>query len=498
MNANCLNMKCYRLLRSNKETGPFTSEELIEMGLKPYDLIWVDGKSAAWRYPSEINELKSFAPVVEEQPFDRFYKKPEEEVAELQEAPGIELRQADKAPVINGSKPEVAPQAKPEFIPAEIKKEAPAHKTEKPRIRIKADWSKVEPVIVATTSDKQADAQVYSTNGNHQKPVHQQNTSSSSPVEWSQAYNNWEKEKTEEVSKKPAPIVVIPDKADPVILETKFVQPLDAIKERYEKTVLNRVEEKPPVNKNLRIVAPTVFFIAVLVFGLYWTNRNVPENSTPPSETSQVVSTGEEQPQQNNIEENNSPVRKSESETARITTENSNDVVTDNRQANTENNNVIKNSDNPVETAAAKNNIDEADRIIAVNDKLKKEEEKTEVKNESTAPSEKKTNYSFASKNKTVDDYVTTKRMVQNANQGENMSIDVRNVSDIPLDLVVVDLQYYDANGKYRKGESIYLKNFPPSKTVPVKIPGDKESVKVTAKVSLLTSEARGIYLIAD
>jgi hypothetical protein len=45
------------------------------MGLKAYDLVWLEGKSAAWRYPSEIEELSSFAPVVEEQPFDRFYKK---------------------------------------------------------------------------------------------------------------------------------------------------------------------------------------------------------------------------------------------------------------------------------------------------------------------------------------------------------------------------------------------------------------------------------------
>ncbi len=69
-------MSSYRLLRSNKESGPFTQDELIAMGFKPYDLIWVDGKSAGWRYPSEIPELKAYAPVVEEQPYDRFYKRP--------------------------------------------------------------------------------------------------------------------------------------------------------------------------------------------------------------------------------------------------------------------------------------------------------------------------------------------------------------------------------------------------------------------------------------
>src|SRR5215471_17317899 len=70
-------MSNYLLLRNNKESGPHSLDELIELGLKPYDLIWIQGKSAAWRYPSEVEELKSIAPAVEEQPFDRFFKKPD-------------------------------------------------------------------------------------------------------------------------------------------------------------------------------------------------------------------------------------------------------------------------------------------------------------------------------------------------------------------------------------------------------------------------------------
>src|SRR5688572_22065280 len=72
----------YLLLRDNKESGPYLLEDLVRLGLKPYDLVWLDGKSAAWRYPSEINELKPYAPVTEEQPFDRFYKKAGEEKQE--------------------------------------------------------------------------------------------------------------------------------------------------------------------------------------------------------------------------------------------------------------------------------------------------------------------------------------------------------------------------------------------------------------------------------
>lgn len=52
----------YRLLRDNRETGPYSLDDLIALPLKAYDLIWVDGKSAAWKYPSEYEELKAYAP----------------------------------------------------------------------------------------------------------------------------------------------------------------------------------------------------------------------------------------------------------------------------------------------------------------------------------------------------------------------------------------------------------------------------------------------------
>lgn len=74
-------MSTYLLLRNNKQTGPYTLEEIKCMSLKSYDLVWVEGKSAAWRYPGEITEFSSFAPVVPEQPYDRFFKKPGTETA---------------------------------------------------------------------------------------------------------------------------------------------------------------------------------------------------------------------------------------------------------------------------------------------------------------------------------------------------------------------------------------------------------------------------------
>lgn len=90
-------MATYLLLRDNKESGPHTVNDLVKLGLKAYDLVWVEGKSAAWRYPSEIEELKPYAPVAEEQPFDRFFKKNTEEKKETPPVPKVQSQYAPVA-----------------------------------------------------------------------------------------------------------------------------------------------------------------------------------------------------------------------------------------------------------------------------------------------------------------------------------------------------------------------------------------------------------------
>lgn len=97
-------MNKYLLLRDNKQTGPYTAQELSEKGLKPYDLVWLEGRSAAWRYPGELDELKSFAPGVEEQPYDRFYKKQDGQQSTEQIATAVEESQPASKQVEKSSK----------------------------------------------------------------------------------------------------------------------------------------------------------------------------------------------------------------------------------------------------------------------------------------------------------------------------------------------------------------------------------------------------------
>lgn len=49
-------------MRNNQESGPYSLEELLHNTVKASDLIWVEGKSAAWAYPYEIEALKAYVP----------------------------------------------------------------------------------------------------------------------------------------------------------------------------------------------------------------------------------------------------------------------------------------------------------------------------------------------------------------------------------------------------------------------------------------------------
>src|SRR5688572_14620066 len=93
-------MASYLLLRNNTKSGPLGLNELLQFGLKPYDLVWVEGKSAAWRYPSEIEELKPYAPAVEEQPYDRFFKKPSQSKETVIPAPIQATEQVKEKPIV--------------------------------------------------------------------------------------------------------------------------------------------------------------------------------------------------------------------------------------------------------------------------------------------------------------------------------------------------------------------------------------------------------------
>lgn len=212
-------MGTYLLLRDNKENGPYTLDQLLSFGLKAYDLVWINGRSAAWRYPSEIEELRPYAPVVEEQPFDRFYKKPEDTV---QPKPQVKSAQDEPQPAYQAYQPKIAAQVE-----------------EKP--------AKKEPVRKSVFVTLPA------------TPIEDYTQMDQAPI----------------ASGEPAPTIKVVENKEAV--QTKFSQPLDEIKEQYVKTLLDRkqkISRRSVWMQQLRIAGMMVLLIGGgILLGWAMSNR---------------------------------------------------------------------------------------------------------------------------------------------------------------------------------------------------------------------------------
>jgi hypothetical protein len=210
-------MTSYLLLRNNKESGPFSLEQLIGHGLKAYDLIWVNGKSAAWRYPGEIPELIQFAPPVEEQPYDRFFKKPSEEKKESIPVKQKEIVAEYVAPV----KTEEEKKPVPETIVKKEEKpqEYTAAKSEPPAFSPKKSVFVTMPGRSLTQEEVPA-----------QKPLQEDYT----------RYQPSQPVATDHVEPVTTVAKTITITENPIAAEIKYSQPLDEIKEMYVKTLQER------------------------------------------------------------------------------------------------------------------------------------------------------------------------------------------------------------------------------------------------------------------
>lgn len=237
-------MSTYRMLRSNREIGPYSLDEIISLGLKPYDLIWVDGKSAAWRYPSEIAELKPYAPIVEEQPYDRFFKRPTASQSQQEKKENL----VEKIETGSAKTAETQPEKKPAYSAIVV-------------VMPKKDNSRVTLI----------------------KPL-EKTSETAAPI-----VNEQPEEKVEA---KPAISLKMTEK--PVVeiiqMETKMERSLDEIKEMYVKTLHDRKEKFSRRKRfnNAGRYAIAAFFVGVLGTLVYLTLTNKPPQPEAFGSNSQV------------------------------------------------------------------------------------------------------------------------------------------------------------------------------------------------------------------
>ncbi|MFI5188451.1 MAG: hypothetical protein ACHQF0_17090 [Chitinophagales bacterium] len=247
-------MSSYRLLRSNNESGPYSLNDLLTLGLKPYDLIWIEGRSAAWRYPSEVSELKEYAPVVEEQPYDRFFKKPSESENLVKE----KTHSLNSEPVLLQKKINEDPaKAEPVQEIMGPEKVLPKIKKNIPEIRDPAH-------------------QAYQPQPNKKVFVSLPETNGFDPYS-----NTYQEEKYEQYLPKPKPIPQQPVRAEeksysPINiqesgeskLETKYTQSLDDIKEMYVNTLVQRKTKNRRKEIVKRYVKPALLPLLLVIAGV--------------------------------------------------------------------------------------------------------------------------------------------------------------------------------------------------------------------------------------
>jgi len=540
----CLNVRCmnnYLLLRDNKESGPFSLDDLIHKGLKAYDLVWIEGKSAAWRYPSEITELKPYAPAIEEQPQNRFLKK----------GPVAATANICNADTYN----------KTTAIP-------------KPRIRIKAEWSRIQaPVAAATTTPATAPATtpVAEKSSTPQPAVQSIATPVKQPApvtekpSWEDSWLNWQQEQAavkQAAKKAPAytahniPAATRVDEQP--VLETKFSQSLSEIKEKYAATILKAKGKAGELNKFKSGIIAALLAIPLLGFGM-WLGHKFTAKEEPGKVVYAKTPVDNKKPLQpdvsgeepmNNIpapdpkmngkemvpgfDDNNGsaekPVAKQKAKPAGIKHSTVAKITTPagKTQAAVAQQQVAAHKQQPVVYGKLPASQSQAattpDRKYAVTQPAAGnpgERSKTInpaiVKQSIPLPgggslplpppppfvkaaknADNRPVFNHLPASTSVDDYVTVEADRPYTQSVQDAKLNVQNVADIPLDLVVIDVQYFDAANRFKNGQTIRIRDIPAGESINVKVPDNANATKLRYKVSLVSADKKNIYIVGE
>ncbi len=444
-------MTSYLLLRNNKEKGPFSLDELIQHGLKPYDLVWVNGKSAAWRYPGEIAELKEYSPAVEEQPYDRFFKKP------------LEEKKQGPVPVLQ--KEAVVQQ--PAYIP-------------KKSVFVTLPGQQQQRTVIKE--------QVVTGYEKYQAPV-----------------------KETVIADTAVPTISITE--TPVTAEIKYSQPLDEIKEMYVKTLQDRkqkIAKKTYLNAAMKNVAVALAIVGVgiLIGFAMKSNGNKPvaaaETIIPqqvailPTDTTEPVL--QEQPAQEQKDEEipaepayeePQPVIRDEMEKQELKEQKQSRLTAP-----------VSLPEKTITTSPKKEVVQPEKKFVPADEpspgveiNARTGERNKKVRSETTEPTEKET-ISEPVPKAVLKNNSLSKQVTVSSNDYQkvafggirNLQLTVSNDSKYVLDNVVVELQYLKPSELPLKTESIQFRSVAPGGTQTIRVPDTNRGIKVTYKITHILS----------
>ena len=477
-------MANYLLLRNNKQQGPLSLQHLIQLGLKPYDLVWVEGKSAAWRYPSEIPELKPYSEVVEEQPYDRFYKKPAEnkEEEKINFPEEKKITQPAIVRTINEKKetPDIVfPDEQQEYAANPDYKYMPKQSNKMPDIVFPDETPRVEETIPKETFRKKS---VYVT-----LPLQSAPTKKDEPVFNVQSYPTY------------------PDtREEPFTLKTKYEQPLDEIKEMYVQKLQERKKQSFQKKFIIESLKKAAVIVAIVSVGVLIGFAIKPGNKKNELATTSIVplkdETSSEAIQGNNDEEIANESSGAESQTGaeikplipkqkpvqfKLEQNNQEQSIVENRKAVMTKQKPASEKDDQVVTVPAPG--------VEVNASTGERTKKTRQISGASNPAE---TYEKEESNEipkaSIASYVNVKSNAYHvvALGGiRNLELTVSNDSKYVLDYVTVEVEYLKANQETFKTESVQFRSVAPNGKVTIRMPDTNRGMKVVYKVVRVESK---------
>ncbi|MBS1607791.1 MAG: DUF4339 domain-containing protein [Bacteroidetes bacterium] len=499
-------MASYLLLRNNKESGPYTLEALVQLGLKPYDLVWVEGKSAAWRYPSEVEGLKFYAPAVEEQPFDRFYRKPSE----------LKNENEEQKPALQGKSQEIITETQIQKV------QDTAAKQENPEIEVTIPKKQVyvsmpasggKTVVIIKKSEQVAstatngNGSVNDSNSQKQEPFSKQDPviAPYSPS-YSELVSDYNKKQYEE-KKVPAAKVVLPVEED-YPLEKKYSQSLDDMKDMYAQTLADRKRRNAQKKIIADLAKKVLPFAAVLIVGILVgvfivnkKNGNDPvsqttqqritiqpeadnANKTNPSNNGQVQEQVLSQPradasQQSLLAENKPGENKQADITSTAQKNNSNPGEQTNLTTTPVSSKKNGKKETKQNTTAGTGSDEPAQPKNIEPDPVTGERNKVVRQDNNNQPATKQLNNSLM---KQVS--VASNDYKRGTFGGiHDLQLTVTNNSNYLLDNVVVELQILKPNDQPLKTDNVRFSPVPPNGSLTLAIPATSRGVKVAYKV---------------
>ncbi len=448
-------MKSYLLLRDNKQSGPHSFDEMVSKGLKAYDLVWVEGKSAAWRYPGELEEFKPFAPPVEEQPFDRFFKRPSQQ----QNTQIKETNSATASSAKVEKKEAAALSGFAEVEKAAEKKEPVKEKVSLPKfpkyvsVSLPAGRNNMTNVVVVKKQELPAE---------ERKKVPEQETAA-------EAYKK----------------IIAEEKKQSAIgdAKTPFYQPGEAqesfheIREKQFVQPTREQQRRTPLIQAIAIAAAILSLVAVgVLIGMSIAGDSSQKNG---SVDPQKVSTTPSNSGEGNIE---APLN--------------NDLVHTSVQQQSI---PIKEEANPV---ADKTILPESKKKKPVNPELKSEKQ-----DDSTQPEKVISVPVVPDKTENVANPESGEKESARKNIVQLVSLDVNtykigmfggisdlqltvnNNSSYPVDLVVVEVRYIQSNKKVFKTETLHFRNIGANSFMSIDAPKTNKGIKVESKITYITSK---------